>query len=99
MPTTCCAHSDPVSASCLDTVEMPLEAICDLCERPFDVPWGDAVTAGMCCEKCMEMAAEALRVWFTLHEVAPEAPPGPWELIDEDGADRHGWQTPSHGRP
>jgi hypothetical protein len=81
MPTTCCAHSGPVSMPCSGTVEMPPLLICDLCECPFAAPWDGSVAEGSCCEPCMDMAAEVLRACFGPHAIESDDPDC-WELLE-----------------
>src|ERR1700722_3555098 len=83
MPTTCCAHSDPVYRSCLDTVKMPAVGICDLCECPFEAPVGRTITECSCCEACTEMTAAVLLTSFG-ELVSETVDLSCWELVEDE---------------
>jgi hypothetical protein len=83
MLATSCAHSDPVSAPCLDTVKMPAVGICDLCECPFEAPYGGTMTEGSCCEACVEMAAAILLTSFG-DLVSETVDLSCWELVEDE---------------
>jgi hypothetical protein len=74
MPCAVDFDGDADSNPCVTPSEPLSEAICCLCQNTSNAPFGSVSNSGVCCVRCMEMAAEVLLAYSNRQVQLPDDP-------------------------